>query len=119
MDDEHSKDERRERRLRRLATRHPVCSICGETDDRCLERHHLAGRAYDDETVILCRNCHRRLSDDQEDHPMLDDEEEDEFLFGLGRFLRGLADFFRLLADRLEAFSADLFERARTSGSGP
>jgi hypothetical protein len=37
---------------------------------RCLEVHHIAGRDFDnDATAILCRNCHRKLSDDLKDHP--------------------------------------------------
>jgi hypothetical protein len=34
-----------------------------------LERHHIAGRTFGDENVPVCRNCHRKLSDLQKDHP--------------------------------------------------
>jgi len=46
-----------------------ACPFCGEDDPRCAEDHHIAGRKYDDMTVRVCRNCHRKLSDMQRDHP--------------------------------------------------
>jgi hypothetical protein len=39
---------RQQTALDRLGTNTPRCVECGETDWRCLEAHHLAGRAYDD-----------------------------------------------------------------------
>jgi hypothetical protein len=35
----------------------------------CPARRDIAGRKYSDITVITCRNCHRKLSDMQKDHP--------------------------------------------------
>ena len=73
MDD---KELKREARLQRMYERLGVDDTalrieCGLDDVRCLEAHHIAGRKFDDATVILCRNCHRILSDDQKDHPPL------------------------------------------------
>ena len=45
-----------------------ACLICTESDPRCLERHHIAGRAYADECVTVCSNCHAKLSEMQKDH---------------------------------------------------
>ena len=68
-----NKDLKREARVQRMHERlgvdAPRCAYCGLDDVRCLEAHHIAGRKFDDATVILCRNCHRVLSDDQRDHP--------------------------------------------------
>ena len=63
------RQKRRQHALERLGTNTPCCEECGETDWRCLEAHHIAGRGFDNATVILCRNCHRKLSDEQKDHP--------------------------------------------------
>ena len=60
---------RRQRAIERLGTRNPKCAHCGEADPLALELHHIAGQAYDRATVIVCRNCHRKLSDLQKDHP--------------------------------------------------
>lgn len=40
-----------------------VCEIC----DHCigLEAHHIAGRKHDDRTMMVCKQCHRVLSDSQ------------------------------------------------------
>ena len=35
-----------------------VCEICGESDPRLLEDHHIWGRNFDPETRCLCKNCH-------------------------------------------------------------
>jgi hypothetical protein len=54
-----------EQQFRRLRTRTPCCTICAESDPACLELHHPGGRDHDDLT-ILCRNCHRKLSETQD-----------------------------------------------------
>ena len=100
---------RKQNRLEKLGVDEPSCIICQETDWRCLEEHHIAGRAYHDDTVIMCRNCHRKVSDVQKDHPpktkgSLTEHEK------IGRFLLGLADFFTLLTIRLREFGEYLIE---------
>jgi hypothetical protein len=84
-------EQRRQARLERLGRPDPACVLCGETDDRTLQRHHLAGAAYGDELLPLCANCHYKLSDAQADHP--DDGDEPPFLVRLAHYLLGLADF--------------------------
>ncbi|MBY0612138.1 MAG: hypothetical protein K2P80_08130 [Beijerinckiaceae bacterium] len=102
---------RRQRALDRLGSNTPRCMHCGECNPHCLEAHHIAGCAYDDETVIVCRNCHRKLSDKQKDHPGPASIPPDP-LDRMGHFLLGLADLFRMLVGRLEEFGRDLIARA-------
>jgi hypothetical protein len=103
---------RQQRRFEKLGTNDPRCVVCGEADWRCLELHHLADHGKDDQTVIVCRNCHRKASDAQSDHPS-HLPASDEFLEKVGRFLRGLADLLFLIAERLIEFGEALIERAR------
>jgi hypothetical protein len=113
MDDiQRKRETRKQKHLERLGADDPCCVVCGETYVGALERHHLAGRAYDEFISIICRNCHRKLSDDQKDHaPKLDNSPAlDE---RLAHFLDGLADFFIELAARLRKFAAELIERAK------
>ena len=116
-----AKEKRRQNRLEKLGTQRPVCCRCGEHDDRCLEAHHIAGRAYADDAVIVCRNCHRKLSDAQKDHPQqwVDDP---SMLERIGHFLLGLADFFAILATKFREFGLWLIEKAEllieVSGNG-
>lgn len=103
-------ERRKQRALHRLGTDDPHCMTCGEADWRCLELHHLAGRAYDEGTVILCRNCHRKLSDPSENggapaHPPL--------LERIGHFLLGLAAVFLMLATKCKTSGNELLEAAR------
>ena len=104
-----AREKRKQSRLEKLGTQRPVCCQCGERDDRCLEAHHIAGRAYADDTVIVCRNCHRKLSDAQNDHPH-PTASDPATLERIGHLLLGLADFFILLAQKLTDFGLWLIE---------
>ena len=102
---------RREAQYRRLGTRTPCCVNCVETSPDCLELHHVAGRAYDSQTVILCRNCHRKQSEGQYDDPNTRGDADKE-MFSIGRFLLGFARMLEAIAPRLAAFGTHLIDRA-------
>ncbi len=102
-------ERRKQRALQRLGADDPQCMTCGEADWRCLELHHIAGRAYDDSTVILCRNCHRKLSDPSENR---DAPTDPPLLERVGRFLLGLAALLLMGAAKLTAFGNDLLAAA-------
>ena len=110
-DKELARETRKQRRLEKLRSNSPQCGECSECDWRCLELHHIADFGCDDGTVILCRNCHRKVSDDQKDHPAFDPA-ADPMLHAIGRFLLGLADLLRLAIEKLTAFGLALIERA-------
>jgi hypothetical protein len=109
-----ARETRKERRLEALGTNDPICGECGETDWRCMELHHVADYGCDDGTVILCRNCHRKVSDDQKAYPAFDSA-ADPTLHAIGRFLLGLADLLRLAIEKLREFGHALIERAAMS----
>jgi hypothetical protein len=68
-DKEYQKERRRQGRLERLGINNPKCLFCEEDDPSCLELHHLSGKGFGDDCAIVCRNCHRKLTDKQKDHP--------------------------------------------------
>jgi len=103
---------RKEQAFKRLGTRKPSCTVCGETDPRCMELHHIAGQKHHNDLAIVCRNCHRKLSDDQRDHPV-DLLGQNPMLATIGHYLIGLADLFRLLAETLVAFGKWLIDEAQ------
>ena len=103
---EKRRETRRQSALDRLGN-DPRCIVCGETDWRALEFHHIAGRAFDDDGAVLCRNCHRKLSDDQKDHPK-PIEVQTSTPERIGHFLLGLADLLAMLVEKLRAFGRDL-----------
>ncbi|MGA3342623.1 MAG: hypothetical protein ABSD11_18960 [Methylocella sp.] len=115
MNDQELKcEKRRQHALERLGTNTPRCVECGETDWRCLEVHHIAGRDFDDgATVILCRNCHRKLSDDQKDHPKAASSPPNQ-IDRAGHFLLGLANFFDFLAEKCLEYGLSLTKHAKT-----
>jgi hypothetical protein len=77
-----------------------------------LEEHHLAGRVNDaDMTVILCLNCHRRLTSQQRSlgveldrgRQRVDIEKAISVLCGLAQFFDMLARWLMMWAERLTA----------------
>ena len=111
METENLAHKKRERDAkRRLVSEQPRCACCGMEDWRCLEAHHIAGRALDPTTIILCRNCHRVVSDLQKDHPQKIKSSTclDECL---AHFLMGMADMFEVIIKKLREFAMQLLAR--------
>lgn len=111
------REQRKQRRFEALGTNEPNCCICGEDDWRCMELHHAADFGCDDTTVIACRNCHRKLSDSQKDHPPFDPN-ADPTLHAIGRFLLGLADMLRRILEKLTIFGEQLIKRSAPANAG-
>ena len=53
------------RRQRRNGTVTLVCSICGEDDPSVIEEHHLYGKNNSDKKIFLCKNCHAKITKEQ------------------------------------------------------
>ena len=111
MSDDYEFERRKQRALERLGSNDPRCVSCCESDWRCLEAHHLAGRAYAEDTVIECKNCHSKLTDAQKDHPASTGEPPSQIEV-IGRFLLGLADLFELLVEKCAEWGRYLIEMA-------
>lgn len=92
------------------------CRICGESYPGCIEQHHIAGRAYHDQTEPVCRNCHRKLSDGQLDHPAKLGTDV-SFLEMVGHMLLGVADMFVAMAATFVEFGNRLIAMASASNS--
>jgi hypothetical protein len=107
-----AKEAREQKRYARLGTDSPSCVSCGETDWRCFEQHHIAGQAYHDDMGNVCCNCHRKLTDDQQDHPK-PVSKPPTVIETIGRYLIGLADIFAMMVDTLRAFGNTLIDMAR------
>ena len=103
---------RKQQRLERLGTNNPKCPGCGETDWRCFEVHHIAGRKFDPSKTPLCSKCHAKASDMQKDQPeqVADPPHPYE---GVGQFLHGLANLLELAVEKLREFGNYLIEEAR------
>jgi hypothetical protein len=44
-----------------------VCIVCQEDDERILmEAHHVFSKGNSPETIILCHNCHDKITHDQQ-----------------------------------------------------
>jgi hypothetical protein len=104
-----TRERKKQHALHRLGTQSPYCVVCGEADWRCLELHHLAGRAYDDTTAILCRNCHRKLSDAGANAAAPTNPPRLECI---GRLLEGLGLLFTVLASSCKQLAAELRQAA-------
>jgi hypothetical protein len=111
-----ARERRKQRRLEALGTNEPRCATCGETDWRVIEQHHGADHGRDSAMVLECRNCHRKLGDDQKDHPAFNPNAE-PMLDRIGHFLLGLADMLRIIVAKLYEFGRALIERASIEGA--
>jgi hypothetical protein len=96
--------DRLEQQYRRLRTRNPKCLTCGESDPRCLELHHVAGERNHEDTGIVCRNCHRKLSDEQHAHFYRSEIATERSPSAIGHYLLGLADFLLMIVNALREF---------------
>lgn len=111
IDDDFARERRKQKRLETLGTNDPHCGMCGEADWRTIEKHHVADHGRDETMVLLCRNCHRKVSDDQKDHPAFNSK-ADPMLDAAGHFLLGLADMLRIAIAKLREFGLLLIARA-------
>jgi hypothetical protein len=102
---------RRRRALERLGSKYPACVICGENDPLVLELHHTEGQKFGNTLVPVCRNCHRKLSDLQKNHPEKISDPPDELEI-IAHALLGRADFAEILAAQDRKFAQQLLERA-------
>ncbi len=112
MKDDFVWERRKQKALQRLGSNDPRCVVCGEEDWRCLEFHHLSGRAYGEEGIVVCRNCHRKLSDSQKDHPHALTDAQPVLLERVGHFLLGLADLLEMLVALMREYGGQLIEAA-------
>jgi hypothetical protein len=87
---------RNQKRFERLGTTEPCCVTCPENDPRCLERHHIAGKSFGKEEVILCRNDHRKVEDLKKDHPPVQSKKASPSECN-GKLVLGIADILSLL----------------------
>lgn len=110
-DKELAREIRKQGRLEKLGSNSPICGTCGERDYRVLEKHHVAGRKHDSDIVTVCSNCHRKVTDEQQDHPAFIPA-ADPVLHAIGMFLLGLADLLELVLEKLSEFGLTLIERA-------
>ncbi len=112
MQDDLGRERRKQKALQRLGSNDPRCVFCGEGDWCCLEFHHVSGHAYGEEGVVVCRNCHRKVSDPQKGHPPALTDAQPVFLERVGHFLLGLADLLEMLVALIREYGRELIEAA-------
>ncbi len=75
------------------------CSTCGENDSSIIEMHHIFGRNNSEKTVPLCKNCHAKITYQQNKlapkrrskNSTTDDRRRFQFV-SMGAILRVIAD---------------------------
>ena len=95
-------------KLERLGEDHPHCALCGEDGALKLQRHHIAGRRFIDDTVIHCLNCHVGASDAQLDHPQ--PTPRPSSAERIAHLLLGMADYCAALQPTLTRSALELLE---------
>ena len=106
-------EDRLEQQYRRLGTRNPSCMCCNESNPFCLELHHVAGRKHHEDMSIVCRNCHRKLTDQQLDHVPPDVAEASREAAKVGHYLLGLCDLLAMVIETLGKFGKSLINEPK------
>lgn len=57
------------KRMARTGETRLCCVMCGEDNPALLEMHHIDGRALSEKTVPLCKNCHAKVTLEQNRFP--------------------------------------------------
>jgi hypothetical protein len=109
-----AREKRSRRALERLGFDDPRCLFCPMNDVRCLEPHHIAGKAHSGDVWPICRNHHAILTDLQKDHPPKE-APADNVLEVIGRLLLGVADLFELLIARFREYGEALIGMAASA----
>jgi hypothetical protein len=104
-------ERRKQDRLEKLGTDHPVCTCCGESRWEVFEGHHLAGRKHHGDIALVCLNCHKVLTVAQECRREPGDPDE-PFLATVGHYLIGLADMLLMIAKSFAEFGKRLLDMA-------
>lgn len=78
----------------RLTPKLDHCEICEH--NKGLEAHHIAGRKHDDRTIMVCEQCHRKLSDSQKEWGNGWEKGNQPERLRRAFFLKGLGDVLRL-----------------------
>jgi hypothetical protein len=124
------KDTRRRKACERLGNNFPHCILGNPANVHALELHHVAGREFDEELVVLCNNHHAPVSDGQKDHPAKIDgctnplEAIGHLSLGLGELVvvavedigdQPLREFLTYLRWKLQEIGVRLIEMARAA----
>src|SRR6266542_5037088 len=100
---------RKEQRKQRLGD-NAKCTLCPETNPAALimknrtllEKHHVLARQNDSELIIvLCRNCHAKLTESQLDAGVLSTRDNRSILEVIADCLYALAVFLQDIIDTL------------------
>ncbi len=85
-----------------------VCLICGHDNPIDFEDHHIGGKSNSSIGISLCRNCHGRLSrNQQQDWPNGWSRKSKPSMKALAMLLRGISDVLRVISDHLWEMSYD------------
>ncbi|WP_407356407.1 HNH endonuclease [Methanolobus sp. WCC5] len=80
------------------------CIKCAEDDESVIEMHHVYGKSNSDETIPLCKNCHAKITKEQNKLPRnvrtgyaSSDDRLKFILVSVGALLEGIGKELRLL----------------------
>lgn len=86
-----------------MIDRGSYCIICGrQTDPRVVEKHHVAGRRNDDQTITVCPTCHAHLSLKQRSWPEWWTRDDNPPLLRAILLLLGLRDIIDLMSHNID-----------------
>lgn len=88
-----------------------ACIICGEDDPRVVkERHHVFGRNNSQETVLLCHNCHDKITATQNKFPPSARKKTASASLKRAYAMRSSGEMLKVIGEHLIRFSDKILE---------
>ena len=107
---------RRRKAIERIGVEDGECAICRENVPFRLHDHHVAGKEFDDTTIILCLNHHATITNGQIDHPpKIENCTDPSEVFA--HLVLGVIELLWQIIDMLQRVADHLLDRARKSST--
>lgn len=94
------------------------CAICGENHPKVLkEYHHVFGKSNSSETVLLCHNCHDKITSEQNKFPVSARKKEAPKVLKIAFGIRTVGSLMEVSGKQLIRFSDEILEMYKNGES--
>jgi hypothetical protein len=88
-----------------------ACAICGEDDSRVLkEHHHVFGQSISPVKILLCHNCHDKITSIQNEFPPSARNKNAKRPLKIAYALRTFGSLLEVAGKQLVTFSDEMLE---------
>lgn len=96
----------------------PRCVVCGEGDPIALEEHHIFSRNASERTELLCKNCHAKITNEQNKVSPKSRSKNADFLEKIAYQLVTIGALLRIVGERLLKIGDEMIYYVQNCSSG-